>query len=311
MGGYAAFQTNLNITVKGNIVDRSRVIQSWGETSNEDFHTDYYRENIVSATFLDDARVPSNAVESWDVSETKDRGVMAYVVPNDEDNTKYDLYIGAKDGVIANEDSSWLFYEFVGLASINFNNSFDTSHATNMLGMFTNCCELLTIDVSEFNTSNVTNMTYMFASSISARPMKLQTIIFGENFDTSNVTNMWAMFGNCNDLINLDVSGFNTSNVTNMYDMFSSCHSLISLDLSNWDTSKVTNMNGMFFGCKNIVSLDLCSFNTNNVTDMTGMFASTQKLTELKVGPTWTTDNAITTRMFTNSAVSSVTTGQC
>lgn len=130
--GYSAFQTNLNINVKGNIVERSRVIQSWTNSSSEDFHTTYYKENIVSATFLDSNAVPSDAVESWDVSVDKDKGVMAYVVTNTDDNTKYDLYIGANKGVIANENSSSLFYKFINLASIDFNNNFDTSNVINM-----------------------------------------------------------------------------------------------------------------------------------------------------------------------------------
>ena len=107
--GYAAFRTNINITAKGNIIDKSRVIQSWENISNEDFHTDYYKENIVTATFLDTNEIASNATESWDVSEAKDKGVMAWVVPTTEDSTKYDLYIGANKGVIANEDSGFLF----------------------------------------------------------------------------------------------------------------------------------------------------------------------------------------------------------
>ena len=51
--GYAAFQTNLSITAKGNIKEKSRVIQSWDyTTTDQDFHTDFYRENILTITFL-------------------------------------------------------------------------------------------------------------------------------------------------------------------------------------------------------------------------------------------------------------------
>ena len=101
--GYAAFSTNLSITAKGNVKEKSRVIQSWEETSQTDFHSDFYKENIVSATFLDNNNVPSSATESWNVSEDKKHGgVLAWVIPNNNDSTKYDLYIGAKNGVIAN-----------------------------------------------------------------------------------------------------------------------------------------------------------------------------------------------------------------
>ena len=67
--GYAAFQTNLRITAKGNVKEKSRVIQAWSSTDQTDFHSDYYKQNIVSAEFLDNVDVPSNATESWNVSE--------------------------------------------------------------------------------------------------------------------------------------------------------------------------------------------------------------------------------------------------
>ncbi len=310
--GYAAFSTNLNITAKGNVLEQDRVIQSWTETSGEDFHSDYYKENIVSATFLDNNNVPDNATESWNVSEDKNKGgVMAWVIPNSEDSTKYDLYIGANGGVVANEDSGHLFYSFLSLTSINFNDNFDTSNVINMLRLFTNCRELTYLNLSSFDTRNVINMSGMFMSTSSTDFMKIETIIFGEKFVTSNVTNMAAMFGNCSNLKNLDLSNFNTSNVTNMSDMFTSCSSLTELDVSNFNTEKVIYMQGMFWHCFNITSLNLCSFNTTNVTNMNLMFENSSSLSVIYAGPNWTTANASTTNMFTDSGVSSVTTGQC
>lgn len=50
------------MNVKGNLKDKARVIQSWSEFANTDFHTTFYKENIVNITFLDSAVVPSNAV---------------------------------------------------------------------------------------------------------------------------------------------------------------------------------------------------------------------------------------------------------
>ncbi len=314
IGGYAAFQTNLNITAKGSIVDRSRVIQSWTSTSNEDFHTDYYRENIVSATFLDDARVPSNAVESWDVSETKDRGVMAYVVQNSEDNTKYDLYIGAGGGVIANEDSSYLFREFIGVTSINFNNNFDTSNTLSMHQMFYHCSNLETIDLSSFDTSNVTNMMDFISGGNKLTSLDLTS------FDTSNVTNMYHMFstyyreaqsGQTSTLTEILFGPkFDTSKVTNMADMFAGLP-LKSLDLTNFDTSNVTNMYHMFYNCRNLITLNLCSFDTSKVTNMIGIFGYTSSVQNVYVGLNWIITNADTTQMFMNSNISEVTTGKC
>lgn len=309
--GYATFETNLSITAKGNIKNPSKIIQSWSSTVQTDFHTDYYRENIVNVTFLDTNNVPNNAIESFDVSEDEKGGVMAWVIPNNENNTKYDLYIGADGGVIANENSSYLFYNFTGVQTINFNNNFDTSNVINMSYMFTNCRDLSTLDLTTFDTSNVTNMANMFVSGDITKPMKIESISFGENFKTNNVVNMAAMFGNCNYLKNLDVSNFDTGNVVNMHDMFASCHSLTTLDLSNWNTSKVTDMHGMFFACRNLTSLNLCSFDTTNVTNMSSMFANSFNLEKIRVSSSFTTTNANTTNMFLDSGVSEVTTGQC
>ena len=313
--GYAAFQTNLSITAKGNIKEPSRIIQSWTSTSNEDFHTDYYRENIVSATFLDTNKVSNNATESWDVSEDGKGGVKAWVVPTIEDSTKYDLYIGANDGVIANEDSSHLFESFVNLTNIEFNNNFNTSNMINMEYMFTSCYNLLDLDLSSFDTSKVTNMGGLFMGCSSLTELDLS------NFKTSNVTIMGAMFSmwNNNDagrssgqLKKIDLTGFDTSNVINMYDMFAYNTNLTSIiGLENFNTAKVNIMHGLFNSCSSLTELNLCSFNTSNATNMIGMFSHTTKLQNIYVGGNWTTVNAKTTNMFTNSGISSVTTGQC
>ena len=329
--GYAAFQTNLTITAKGNVKEKSRVIQVWDETSQTDFHSDFYKQNIVSATFLDNATVPSNATESWNISEDKaNGGVKAWVVPNNADSTKYDLYIGAKDGVIANELSYGLFYNFTAIKSINFNNNFDTSNATNMAGMFYQCENLTDLNLSGFNTSNVTSMQSMFAMSSNLISLDLS------NFNTANVTNMQSMFDGCSSLTDLNISNFKTSNVTTMawmfahvpatslnvssFDtskvtdmkgMFLKCQNLVSLDLSGFNTSQVTTMRQMFQDCKSLTELNLCSFDTRKVTDFWGTFAYTTNLKKVFVGPNWATASADTTNMFAYSGVSSVTTGQC
>lgn len=340
--GYAAFQTNLSITAKGNIKEKSRVIQAWGQTSQTDFHSNFYKQNIVSATFLDNNNVPSNATESWNVSEDKENGgVMAWVVPNNEDNTKYDLYIGAKDGVIANENSSYLFNNFSGLQEINFNDNFDTINALNMSYMFADCTSLINLDLSSFDTSNVTNMSWMFYNCRQISSLNLTS------FNTEKVINMSRMFNDCQNLIELLITNFNTSNVTDMNYMFAGCASIERLDLSNFNTSNVKNMGNMFdawstreqanietslkeiifgenFNTSNVENmtgmfmhqhhlntLNLCSFDTSSVTNMISMFRHTTSLKAIYVSPNWTTANADTTGMFENSGVSSVTTGQC
>lgn len=286
--GYAAFQTNLNISAKGNIIEKSRIIRSWDRTSNEDFHTDFYKENIITVTFLDTNNVPDNVIESWDVSAKKDKGVMAYVVNSASEPKKYDLFIGANKGVIANEDSSYMFYAFSGMKSIEFNDNFDTSNIINMRRMFAGGNNVITLDLSSFDTSNVIDMGSIFSAWNEEKGdfgnRTMTEINFGKNFNTSKVTDMSGMF-----------SGQPVKNI----------------DLSSFDTGNVTNMYHMFYRCLELKELNLCSFNTEKVIDMREIFFNTKLITKIKVGSGWLISNADTFQMFYASNISSVTTGEC
>lgn len=293
--GYAAFSTNLSITAKGNIKEKTRVIQAWSATDQTDFHTDFYKENIVSVTFLDNNNVPSNATESWNVSEDKENGgVMAWVIPNNNDSSKYDLYIGAKGGVIANENSKDLFAYFTGLNNINFNNNFNTSRATTMESMFYACEGLLALDLKSFNTSNVTNMRSMFDRCSNLSDLDVSS------FDTSNVTTMIFMFDWVN-ATELDLSNFNTRNVTDMSWMFQNCFNLTTLKLGeDFNTSKVTTMEGMLSHCEKLQSINTAIFDTSNVTNMASMFDGDKNLTEINLSSFNTSNVTKMDYMFNN-----------
>ena len=306
--GYSAFSTNISLSAKGSVRDKSRVIQSWNNTSDEDFHTDFYRKNIISATFLDSAFVPSSAVEAWDVSEIKDKGVMAYVLESDEERGKYDLYIGAKDGVIANVNSSYLFADFIKIKYISFDNNFDTSNVTDMSFMLHLCHKLIKLDLSDFNTSNVATMESMFNMWDEGSTASELVYLDVSGFDTSNVTNMRDMFADCLKLQSLDVSNFNTENVIDMWHMFYECVSLTSVDVSNFDTKKAVNMAGMLMLCNNLSILNLCSFDVSNAVNVYGIFDSTSSLKYVYVNDGW---NISSNYLFTNSNILSVTKGQC
>ncbi len=278
--GYGAFSTNINLSAKGNLKDKSRIIKSWNFNSNEDFHTDFYRENIVSANFLDNAVVPSDAVEKWDVSEAKDQGVMAYVMESTSETGKYNLYIGAKNGVIANQYSYNFFYKFKNLKYINFNNNFDTNNVIDFTYFFGMCTSLISVDLNNFNTSKATRMGGMFEENSSIEYIDVS------NFDTKNVVSMWFMFARCYNLKELDVSNFVTSNVIDMEYMFSSIH--------------------------NIEELKLCNFDTKSISRMDHMFSYTNNLKNVYVGTNWKIpENANSSDIFTDSNIYSVTTGKC
>ena len=231
---------------------KNNVMRSYHWNTTNDYHSDEYREKITSIEFSNNKNIPSEAVQSWDVSERQDGSVMAWIVDDTETEGYYKLYIGGDGGVTANPNSSTLFSS---LKSVK------------------------TIDLSNLDTSYVTDMNYMFDGM-----GHLENITFGEKFDTSKVTDMHGMFNWCESLKSLDLSNFNTSKVTNMMSMFNYCRSLTELNLSNFDTSNVTNMNQMFAtwdGVSQLKTINLSSFKTSKVTNMSGMFAGLTELTEL------------------------------
>ena len=186
---------------------------------------------------------------------------------NPTDKTAY--YYTEPEKVYLNADSSYMFgadsFHKSNILDLDLSN-FDTSHVTNMRGMFNGMRNLTTLNLSNFDTSKVTDMQYMFGGVNNLTTLDLS------NFDTSNVTNMEGMFYNMYNLTTLNLSSFNTSKVTRMAQMFAFMLDLTTLDLSNFDTSNVTNMEGMFYNMYNLTTLDLSNFNTSKVTDMNSIF---------------------------------------
>ena len=268
-------------------------------------NTKYTADLISTITFVNNTNIPTTAEANWDVSYTSGDGdVIAWVVPNTTDSTKYDLFIGAdattieapiissnlfgeyKNCTVINNltmldtskvtDMTWMFYNCSNLTELNVSN-FDTTNVTNMSYMFYYCGSLTNLDVSKFDTSNVTSMSWMFSRCNSLTSLDIN------KFNTSNVTDMSYMFYKCENLTVLEVINFNTSNVTSMYYMFNNCRSLTNLDVSKFDTSKVTDRRSMFYWCSYLTSLDVSNFNTSNVTNMGNMFDDCSKLTSLDV----------------------------
>ena len=262
--------------------DITLIAQAEGESymmardDNYAFWAEEYRTKIKTIDFVDNKNVPDNAVASWDVSDKKDKSVMAWII-NDQDNSGYyKLYIGGTDGVIANENCSDFFDTFNEATTISLQN-LNTSRVINMHDFFCDDWALENINFGNIDTSNVTNMSGMFGRCYAMKQLDLNS------FDTRKVTTMRSMFEGCNNLINLNFGNFNTSNVTDMARMFWKCSQLKVLDLSNFKTNNVTDMSEMFFTCTNLTELDLSFFDTSSVTLMFSMFADCDNIIEINL----------------------------
>ncbi len=269
--------------------DRMAVIGVTNENDTSAFRSSTYKANIKTITLENELNPPADAIESWDIGDIHNGDVMAYVTPNSEDNTKYDLIIQGNGHLYANPDSSWLFYDLTGVDELIGIDNLDTSLVTNMSEMFAKLgsnSQVFTLDLGDhFDTSNVTNMFDMFFYTGYNSPVF--TLDLGPNFDTSKVTDMAWMFdrtGFKSTVFTLDLGDkFDTSQVTTMEGMFyysGNTSTSYTLNLGDqFNTSQVTNMSNMFQSCGEnspVFTLDLGDqFDTSQVTTMKSMFYMT------------------------------------
>ena len=243
-------------TIPGSSYERSKRKEGHGV-----FHSRYRRDQIKSVTFLD--TLEEKPRSAWDVSEARNRSVMAWVKPNGE---QYDLYIGAEGGMRTGESCVDMFAGYVNVRRITFNRALHTEDAKNMSAMFDGCKSLTELNLNSFDTSGVEDMSQMFYGCTSLTKLNLSS------FDTSGVEDMSRMFHWCTSLTALDLSSFDTTKVRDMNGMFAGCGFLMELNLSSFDTSGVEYMGEMFSRCESLTELDLNGFDTAGVWSMGGMF---------------------------------------
>ena len=273
----------------------SLITSSSSSETSAVFNGPITRQEVETINFKTDATVPANAIDSWDASEKQNGSVMAYTLDEDNDNL-YELYIGQAEKIILGPDATRLFSGFSKITTLDVSN-LDTSHVTNMHGMFYYSNITSIIGLNNFDTSNVTDMGNMFNGS---RVTSLDL----SSFNTSKVTTMSTMFSGCR-ATSLDVSSFDTSNVTNMSNMFSSTSATSIVGLNNFNTSKITDMTRMFSYSK-ATSLDVSSFDTSNVTKMTEIFYNSNATSIVGLNNLNTSKITDMTRVFSNSKATSL-----
>ena len=200
---------------------------------------------------------------------------------SDENNPYQQLYMQrTNDGA----NMKGLFY-YCTVPELDLS-GLDTSKATDMSYMFSNCSSAVNID--GWNTSKLTNTGYMFnyfSGSIDISKL---------NF--SNVTNTSCMFQNTN-TDKIILTGLSFPKTTSLAYMFYYAKGTI-LDLSSWDISNITNMSNLF-KFSQITRIDLTGWKTTNVTNMDSTFdfgynAPTEEL----IIPDWDMTNATNTSSF-------------
>ena len=131
---------------------------------------------------------------------------------------------------------------FGGSFTFSFNlltldlSSFDTQNVTNMELMFSGCENIQKIIIPPtFTTSKVISMWGMFEDCKNLNSLDLSS------FDTKNVYDMSSIFSRCRNLkyLNLNLTTFDVKNVTFLEEMFYSCDNLMNIDKSKFISEKI------------------------------------------------------------------------
>ena len=213
--------------------------------------TPYWR-NIRYIYFT--SRVMPDSVDKIDVDADGDEGIVAWI-------DGYSLYISSQSNgqkVVASSDCRKMFYDLPYLFNVYFDN-LDTSNVVDFGngrsgssgsygGMFTDCKNLSSLDLS--------------------------------TLDLSNATYMAGMFSGCKSLNYIKLTGLNVEKVENMSSLFSDCSSLTELDLSSFETPNLQYTDYMFKGCTSLQIINLSSLDMRNITPDTGGYANTYEMFE-------------------------------
>ena len=121
----------------------------------------------------------------------------------------------------------------------------DVSNIKEMHGIFVECSQTETIDITGWNTSNVYTMEGMFEYK-----GNLKTIKGIEDLDVSNVTDMSYMFAYCYSLETIDLSKWKPEELSDVRCMFEECVNLKSIgNVDHWKEYTIVNMSFMFKNC--------------------------------------------------------------
>lgn len=244
--------------------------------------------------------------ESWDASISGSGQITAY-------RTGTEIIIaGNGNGIIANANSSEMFSGFKRLKQIVGLENLDVSNITNMTGMFKNCsnlgsvnlsgfdgatpadmaevfygCSALTsVDLSKLNLTAVNQYRGMFGSCSS-----LKDVTFPDNA-SSGVSNVYCfgVFENCGSLENVDMTVFSGKGI-HLTSTFKGCSSLKKVSFGQ---NKLIACVNTFYNCADLESLDISGFDFSNIDSMNAMFNGCSALKTVVLPTTMSTSKVAT-----------------
>lgn len=207
------------------------------------------------------------------------------------------LPYGYEDYVLAQTNWRFFFTQCENLSSIDISD-WDTSRVTDMSWMFNGCISLTgRCDISKWDMSNNKSLNLTFANT-SFSEFNLPTTGYGK------LENCAGLFNNCTALTKVtgyeNIVGNQTNSVNSV---FGSCRSLSgTVDCSNWATNNVTNFSMVFYNCSNLTEINISGWNFSNSQGHYSLFENCSNLKTIYMDNIIKPDNGLTYGFLRNSS---------
>ena len=152
--------------------------------------TTLLKSDIEEITVVDDLDLPSNTLNTFDVSDSGNGSILLWYTDADS-NDLYEVYIGSNNGVVANSYSMGLFSDLPNVTSIDIS-ELDTSKIIDSSSMFANTPKLDEIIMIDCDLSNIAKSDNMFKNTkntITIRISSTNNTFITDNLTQSEVTN--------------------------------------------------------------------------------------------------------------------------
>lgn len=164
---------------------------------------------------------------------------------------------------------------------------------TSLSGIFQNCTEIRSLDLTTWDVSNVTDASYMFQKCTNLQSVNMA------GWNSSNVTSLLSTFDQCTNLVSVDMSGWNTDNLTTLYYTFNGCKNLTTLkDYSTWNVSRISDMTFVFNECQKLDTSGVSNWNPTSCTNFRATFRQNYALTSIDLSNWSVPSNASFWDMF-------------
>ena len=170
-----------------------------------------------------------------------------------------------------------LFYNCTSLKEVKGIENLDVSNVTVLQSLFYGCSSLVSMDLSAWDTSSVTNASYLFANCTSLQDVQLHW----DQTDTQNFITIQNMFQKCKSLVSMEDSGVEDwvlPNVTEARSFFWQCTNLQTVDLSKWNPQNIVNLQFFFYECHNLQSFRMEGWNVPTLKSLQQTFANCYQL---------------------------------